>query len=150
MYKAVVEMPSGTKHKYEVDKTSGLLFLDRVILVSVPVNYGYIENTLSEDGDPTDVFVASLEPIPPLTTVSIEVIKLIKCQDQLTQDDKALAYIKGDKKTKAVLDPDSFEKLVITYLNRYKEGMQVQKVVELEEALKILQKNEDLFFLKNT
>lgn len=146
MYKAVVEMPSGTRHKYEVDKTSGMLFLDRVISVPVPMNYGYIKDTLSEDGDPTDVFIASLEPIPPLTIVSIEVVKLIKCQDQDTQDDKALAYIKNDKKTKTVLDIDTFEKLATDYLKRYKEGMRVQAILEFEEATKVLQKNEDLFF----
>ena len=146
MYKAVIEMPSGTKHKYEVNKESGLLTLDRVIPIPVPVNYGYIINTLSEDGDPTDVFIASLEPIPPLTIVSIEVVKLVKCQDQLTQDDKALAYIKDDKKTKSILDIDTFESEVVGYLKKYKKGMLIQEVVDAEKASVVLQKNETLFF----
>jgi len=146
---SVIEMSSGTKHKYEQDKETGSLILDRVLPVAVPVNYGYIVNTLSEDGDPTDIFVASMEPIPPLTKVVVEVVGLIKCVDGGKEDDKLIGYIKDDKKTKSVLNVEELENKVVRYLTAYKKGMSVLSVLDSTDAAKRVKQAYSLFFSKS-
>ena len=73
---AVIEIPSGTKAKYEIDKKTGLLILDRIIYSSFhyPVNYGFIPQTLGHDGDPLDILVICSESIQPLCLVEATVI----------------------------------------------------------------------------
>jgi len=67
-FRAVIEIPKGSSNKYELDKSSGLLKLDRVLSSAVyyPANYGFIPQTLAEDDDPLDVLVYCTEEIPPL------------------------------------------------------------------------------------
>src|SRR5215831_12549484 len=67
----VIEIPKGSKLKYEIDKRTGMLVLDRVLYSSVhyPANYGFIPRTHSDDGDPLDVLVLMQEPVQPLTIV---------------------------------------------------------------------------------
>ena len=72
--KVVVEIPKGSIYKYEINKDTGKLALDRVISIPYPENYGYFPNTLAQDGDPLDVFLVSDQPIAPLTEVEIEEI----------------------------------------------------------------------------
>lgn len=148
-YKAVVEMPAGTKHKYEVDKNSGMLLLDRVIDVPVPVNYGYVVNTIAEDGDPTDVFIAAQEPIPALTIVKIDVVGIIKCNDAGVEDDKVLAYIKGDKRTKNLFNVDELTTAVKIYLMSYKKGIEIKSIESTDAALETIENNTLLFFSKD-
>jgi inorganic pyrophosphatase len=150
MYTAIVEMPLGTKHKYEIDKITGELTLDRVIPVSVPVNYGFIINTLSEDGDAIDVFIASMEPIPPLTRVLIEVVGIIKCVDDGKEDNKVLAYIKDDTKTKSILNTEDLTSKVLQYLKTYKKTINVEECLGLDDAIKAIEESSDLFFLETT
>jgi inorganic pyrophosphatase len=68
---AVIEIPAGSKLKYEIDKTTGLLMLDRVLYSSVhyPANYGFIPQSHAHDGDPLDILVLIQEPVVPLTIV---------------------------------------------------------------------------------
>ena len=68
---AIIEIPSGSKNKYEMDKETGLLKLDRVLYTSThyPANYGFIPRTYAEDDDPLDVLVLCSEPIAPMTLV---------------------------------------------------------------------------------
>ncbi len=127
--KAVIEMPKGTRYKYEIDKDTGLLLLDRPIEAMVPHNYGFIPETMCEDGDALDVFVASFESIPSLATVSIEIIGYIQGKDGGKQDDKLLAYVNNDEYTKSLLQPAKFVEQCIRFLTSYKKGYVVEAVL---------------------
>lgn len=134
MHKAIVEMPKGTRFKYEISKSDGHLILDRPINDSVPENYGFIPNTMADDGDPLDVFIAAMEPIPSLTEVSIEVVGIIKGVDAGKQDDKVLAYVKGDDLGQRLITQMEFIGMVKIYLQNYKEGFIIQDVLGKDEA----------------
>ena len=90
---AVVEIPKGSKNKYELDKKSGLLILDRILYTSThyPANYGFIPKTLSDDGDPLDVLILCNEPINPLTLVQCYPIGVITMIDNDRNDEKIIA-----------------------------------------------------------
>lgn len=144
-------MPSGTRYKYEVEKLTGLLVLDRPILTPVPVNYGSIPGTLCADGDPLDVFIASSEPIPPLTIVEIEPVGIVQGFDGNKQDDKVLAYVKGDQHTKTIMSQPEMTRLVVEYLKTYKTGFEVGEVsnedkaeLEIERARKYFKTMKDI------
>ena len=95
---AFIEISRGSRAKYEIDKESGLLYLDRVLFSSVqyPVNYGFFPRTLQEDGDPLDVLVISQADITPHCLVQVRVIGLMRMIDQGVIDDKILAVAVKD------------------------------------------------------
>src|SRR5262245_35588699 len=80
----IIEISTGMRAKYEVDKETGLLKLDRVLYSSVyyPANYGFIPQTLGDDMDPLDIMILSLVPIQPLTLVPSRVIGVMRMIDQ--------------------------------------------------------------------
>ena len=94
----VIEVPKGSKNKYELDKRSGLLRVDRVLFSSVhyPANYGFIPQTFAEDDDPLDVLVLCQEPLAPLTLVTSRVIGLMTMVDAGKKDHKVLAVAVDD------------------------------------------------------
>ncbi|MGB5024377.1 MAG: inorganic diphosphatase, partial [Saprospiraceae bacterium] len=94
----IIEIPKGTRAKYEIDKVSGLLKLDRVLYSSVyyPANYGFIPRTLCEDKDPLDILVLSQLEFVPLCLVSAKVIGVMRMSDQGDADDKIIAVCAGD------------------------------------------------------
>lgn len=89
----VVEISKGSKNKYELDKDSGLLMLDRVLYTSThyPANYGFIPRTYADDGDPLDALVLCSEPIAPMTLVRCYPIGAIKMIDNGASDEKIIA-----------------------------------------------------------
>lgn len=89
----VVEVPKGSKAKYELDKKSGLIRMDRVLFSSVhyPANYGFIPQTYCEDHDPLDVLVLGQEPAVPLSLLRAKPIGVMKMLDQGEADDKIIA-----------------------------------------------------------
>jgi inorganic pyrophosphatase len=94
----VVEIPKGSKCKYELDKKTGLLMLDRVLYSSVhyPANYGFIPQTHAGDGDPLDVLVLMQEPVVPLTIVRARAIGGFFMRDDKGVDDKIIAVAVDD------------------------------------------------------
>jgi inorganic pyrophosphatase len=90
-------VPSGSKNKYELDKTTGLLRLDRVLYSAVhyPANYGFIPRTYCGDGDPLDVLVLCQEPVVPLCIMRARPIGVITMTDHDGQDDKIIAWAGG-------------------------------------------------------
>lgn len=94
----VVEISKGSKNKYELDKESGLLMLDRVLYTSThyPANYGFIPRTYADDGDPLDALVLCSEPIAPMTLVRCYPIGAIKMIDNGANDEKIIAIPFGD------------------------------------------------------
>lgn len=97
-FEALIEIPKGCKAKYELDKETGLLKLDRVLYTSTvyPANYGFIPRTLAEDGDPLDVLVLCNEIIYPMTLVRCYPIGVIKMVDSGSLDEKIIAIPFGD------------------------------------------------------
>jgi len=94
----VVEIPAGSKNKYELDKATGILKLDRVLYSSVhyPANYGFIPRSYCDDGDPLDVLVLGQEPVHPLTMMFVRPIGVMHMRDQGKADDKILAVAASD------------------------------------------------------
>ncbi|HEX3176370.1 MAG TPA: inorganic diphosphatase [Methylomirabilota bacterium] len=92
-FRAVIEIPKGSKVKYELDKRTGLLWLDRVLhsAVHYPANYGFLPQTYCEDGDPLDVLVLGQEPVVPLCVLRARAIGVLGMRDDKGQDDKIIA-----------------------------------------------------------
>lgn len=90
---AAIEIPKGSKVKYELDKPSGMLIVDRVLYSSVvyPANYGFIPRTLGEDHDPLDVLVLMQEPVVPLSLLRVKPIGMMGMIDQGENDEKIIA-----------------------------------------------------------
>ena len=97
-FPVIIEVPKGSKNKYELDKTTGLIRVDRVLFSSVqyPANYGFIPRTYCEDNDPLDVLVLGQEPVVPLSILMVEPIGLMKMSDQGEEDDKIIAVHAND------------------------------------------------------
>ena len=92
-FSAVIEIPKGSHCKYELDKYTGLLRLDRVLYTSThyPANYGFIPRTYADDGDPLDVLVLCNEPIHPMTLIRVYPIGVMRMLDDGHIDDKIIA-----------------------------------------------------------
>jgi inorganic pyrophosphatase len=92
-FPVVIEVPKGSKNKYELDKETGFLKLDRVLYSAVhyPANYGFIPRTFCDDGDPLDVLVLGQEPVYPLTIVEARAVGVMRMRDDKGLDDKILA-----------------------------------------------------------
>lgn len=92
-FMVVVEISKGSKNKYELDKETGVLMLDRILHTSThyPANYGFIPRTYADDGDPLDALILCSEPIAPLTLVRCYPIGAIKMIDNGANDEKIIA-----------------------------------------------------------
>jgi inorganic pyrophosphatase len=103
---AIIEIPAGSKNKYELDKPTGILKLDRVLYSSVhyPANYGFIPRTYCDDGDPLDVLVLGQEPVYPLTMIFVRPIGVMHMRDQGKADDKVLAVSANDPFVNHILE----------------------------------------------
>lgn len=97
-FNAVIEIPFGSSVKYELDKASGLIKMDRLLYSAVyyPANYGFIPQTLAEDGDPLDVLVFCQEPVVPLTLIHAQAIGLMTMIDTGKNDHKIIAIARED------------------------------------------------------
>lgn len=95
---AIIEIPQGSRCKYEIDKASGLLKLDRVIYSSFyyPCNYGFIPKTYGDDKDPLDILVITSLPVVPLTLMEAKVIGVMQMVDGGDADDKIIAVAAND------------------------------------------------------
>lgn len=95
---AVIEISKGSKTKYELDKETGVLMLDRILYTSThyPASYGFIPRTLAEDDDPLDVLVLCSEPIVPLALVQVYPVGVIRMVDNGRNDEKIIAIPFGD------------------------------------------------------
>ena len=126
MVNALIEIASGSQCKYEIDKETGLLKLDRVIYSSFhyPVNYGFIPKTLGEDGDPLDILVICSQSIQPLCLVEAKIIGNMQMIDSGEQDDKIIAVAVNDPSVSHIDSieslPDHFKAVLKNYFEQYK------------------------------
>jgi inorganic pyrophosphatase len=95
---SIIEIPKGSKAKYELDKSSGLLKLDRVLFSAVhyPANYGFIPQTYCEDNDPLDILVICSIDVDPLCIIETKVLGVMHMVDEDMKDDKIIGVAKND------------------------------------------------------
>ena len=154
-FPAVIEVPHGSTNKYELDKETGLLRLDRVLYSAVyyPANYGFVPRTFCDDGDPLDVLVLGQEPVHPLTVVPARAIGVMRMRDEKGIDDKILAVCVVDP---AVEQYRSHTELPAHQLRQIKRFFEDYKLLESktvvvedflgpEDAMRILKEALDLY-----
>jgi inorganic pyrophosphatase len=136
LVKCIVEIPKGSKVKYELDKETGLLRLDRVLYSSVhyPVNYGFIPQTLDYDGDPLDILVICQERIEPLCLVEAKIIGVMHMIDNGDNDDKIIAVANKDIAVNYLDDISQLPPHTSVEVKRFFEDYKTleNKVVEIE------------------
>ncbi len=130
----LIEIPQGSRSKYEVDKATGLLRLDRVIYSSFqyPVNYGFIPQTLGHDGDPLDILVLCSQSIQSLCLVEANVIGNMQMIDQGLQDDKIIAVAANDPSVNHITKA---EELPTHFLLELKNFFEQYKVLENKKVV---------------
>jgi inorganic pyrophosphatase len=125
----VIEIPKGSNIKYEVDKDSGLLFVDRKLFTAMfyPCNYGFIPSTMEDDGDPVDVLVIGEFALVPLSILKAIPVGVLLTEDEEGQDSKIIAVPtnKIDPTFSSIKDvqhiPDSLKKQIEHFFAHYKE-----------------------------
>lgn len=145
---AVTEIPAGSKNKYELDKETGLLRLDRILYTSTryPANYGFIPRTLADDNDPLDVLILSSEDIDPLVLVRCYPIGVIKMVDDEHLDEKIIAIPFSDPMYNTYKDIselpthifDEMRHFFTVYKSLENMSTAVQEVKDHEEAERII------------
>lgn len=148
-FRAVIEIPKGSNLKYELDKSTGLLKLDRVLSSAVyyPANYGFIPQTLAEDDDPLDVLVYCTEEVPSLCLCDARAVGLMSMIDHGDADHKIIAVLQADpvytEFTKASDFPSHIFKMLRRFFNDYKqlEGKEVtvDEVLPAEAAYSVIE-----------
>ncbi|HYH15989.1 MAG TPA: inorganic diphosphatase [Flavisolibacter sp.] len=130
---ALIEISQGSRTKYEIDKATGLLKLDRVVYSSFhyPVNYGFIPQTLGLDGDPLDILVLCSQSIQPLCLVEATVIGNMQMIDSGEEDDKIIAVATKDPSVNHIA---SIEDLPPHFINELKNYFEQYKVLENKEV----------------
>src|SRR5215217_3065453 len=133
----MIEISQGSRTKYEIDKETGLLILDRVIYSSFhyPVNYGFIPQTLGWDGDPLDILVLCSQSIQSLCLVQATVIGNMQMIDSGERDDKIIAVATKDPSVNHITSMDEMPKHFILELRNYFEQYKVleNKQVQIED-----------------
>lgn len=151
----IIEISRGSRAKYEIDKTSGMLRLDRVLYSSVyyPANYGFIPQTYCGDHDPLDILVISQIDIEPLCLVSSKIIGVMRMIDNGETDDKIIAVAAGDPSFNYINDISELPKHLLEEIKNFFESYKKleNKIVEVKEflnketALKILQESYEMY-----
>ena len=126
-YDAVIEIPRGSRVKYEVDHGTGRVFLDRILYTPMgyPTNYGFFENTLGEDGDPLDVLVLLDHDLAPGILAKVRPVGVLKMSDEAGGDDKVVAVLAKDPRWAHIQDvgdiPEFLQKEIAHFFEHYKD-----------------------------
>ncbi|MDR2081420.1 MAG: inorganic diphosphatase [Campylobacteraceae bacterium] len=135
---ALIEIPYGSHIKYELDKESGAVFVDRVLYSSVfyPANYGFVPQTLANDGDPVDILVVNTDPLQAGSVIPCRLIGVLLMEDESGVDEKLLAV------PTSKIDPDyeniaSYEDLPKAVLNRIRNFFETYKMLEPNKWVKL-------------
>ncbi len=148
---ACIEIEQGSKNKYELDKETGLIILDRVLYTSThyPMNYGFIPRTISGDGDPLDVFVLCSQPIEKMSLVRCYPIGIVHMLDRDEVDEKVIAIPFGDPQYNLFKDisqlpihlVDELKHFLTVYKQLENKVVEVTKIEGYEAAEKVIAEN---------
>jgi inorganic pyrophosphatase len=140
-FRTVIEIPLGSSVKYELDKPSGLIRMDRLLYSAVyyPANYGFIPQTLAEDDDPLDVLVLSQEAVAPLTVMPARAIGLMTMIDAGKKDHKIIAIATGDPEFNTYHEASELPQHRLLVLRRFFQDYKQleEKAVEVEEIVSV-------------
>lgn len=134
LFKVVIEIPKGQKVKYELDKKTGLIRMDRILFTSThyPHNYGFIPLTHCDDGDALDVLVLCSEPLLPLTLLTCRPVGMVEMYDQGKRDSKIIAVAVDDPNYEMYHDIDE---LPVHIQDEIKHFFNVYKNLENKEVV---------------
>lgn len=135
---AIIEIPYGSSVKYELDKESGAVFVDRVMASAVfyPANYGFIANTLADDGDPVDILVLNEYPIQAGAVIPCRLIGVLAMEDESGMDEKLLA-LPTSKVDARYEDIKSLDDVPKATLAKIKNFFETYKILEKDKWVKV-------------
>ena len=146
---ALIEIPRGSRAKYEIDKQSGLIKLDRVIYASMyyPLNYGFIPQTMGEDHDPLDIVVLTQVSVVPMCLIPSKVIGVMQMVDRGEADDKIIAVAADDPSVSNYNDindlPEYLKSELTHFFENYKtlenKKVVIDQFLSRERAFKIIE-----------
>jgi len=152
---AIIEIPKGSRAKYEIDKESGLIKLDRVIYASMyyPLNYGFIPQTLGEDHDPLDIVVLTQVAVVPRCLIPSKVIGVMRMVDRGEADDKIIAVAEQDPSVSHITDVNDLPDYLMAELKHFFENYKtlenkkvvVDEFLSKEKAAEIIGVSIDLY-----
>lgn len=152
---AIIEIPKGSKAKYEIDKDSGLLKLDRVLFSSVmyPANYGFIPRTYCDDKDPLDILVLCSVDVYPMSIIEAKVIGVMHMVDNGEQDDKIIAVANTDMSVNYIEEledlPPHAMKEIVRFFQDYKalehKNVTIEQLMGKEEAERVVREGIELY-----
>ena len=134
-FDVTVEIPKGGKNKYEVDHETGRIRLDRTLFTATayPADYGFIEDTLGQDGDPLDALVLVSEPTFPGCLIACRAIGMFRMTDEAGGDDKVMCVVAGDPRMDRLQDIDDmpeFDRLEVQHFFEVYKDLEPGKSVE--------------------
>ncbi|MBV6421729.1 MAG: Inorganic pyrophosphatase [Ignavibacteriaceae bacterium] len=152
---SIIEIPKGSKAKYELDKNSGLIKLDRVLFSAVhyPANYGFIPQTYCEDNDPLDILVICSIDVDPLCIIETRVLGVMHMVDEKMKDDKIIGVAKNDIALNYINDLSELPPHTMVELQRFFEDYKklenkqvtVKNFLGKQEAYKIINDSLELY-----
>lgn len=154
-FNVVIEIPKGSKVKYEVDKPTGMLKVDRILYSAVhyPANYGFLPRSYCADGDPLDVLVLGNEPVYPLSIMQARAIGVMHMEDEGKGDDKIIAVHVSDPAFADYTDLSQLPKHTALEIKRFFEdykiledtSVQVEDLIGRDEAIKVVRESLELY-----
>ena len=152
---AIIEIPKDSTLKYELDKKTGMLKLDRMLYSSVhyPGDYGFLPRTLWHDGDPIDILILTNRPVMPLTIVSARIIGVLKMIDGKEEDDKLIGVYDTDPRFKEFQSMKDIPKHTITEIRHFFESYKhlqgkeckILEMLDKEEAIKKIEESIEIY-----
>ena len=121
LFDVTVEIPKGTKNKYEMDHNTGRIRLDRTLFTSTqyPYDYGFVEGTLGQDGDPLDAMIIGADPTFPGCLVECYAVAMFRMTDEMGGDDKVLCVATADTRRKHITDLESVPEYMLLEIEHF-------------------------------